>query len=246
LHTFLRMNSVLRKLVSLSVVKAVLKVPVAQYSTIPDGSIYSTRFFQHACANPLTSLLMDAELLSLEAATPSQLTEACQRLKTSTEHLRSLFTEFFVQNQNKRFEVYKAVAEVIAFYRTHSQSSVTIISLLPDQLFLQGSEILFKEMLVCLINNALEAYLGEQTRYVIVLLKRVEKKLILEVIDFGIGMNPVALFFARYKGLSYKPKGSGLGVSFCMQVVKNHFGGVLQMRSKPAHGTRVAVLIPTR
>jgi signal transduction histidine kinase len=73
----------------------------------------------------------------------------------------------------------------------------------------------------------------------------------LSVIDTGVGIDPSdqAVIFEKFKQvgdlLTSKPKGTGLGLPICRQIVEAH-GGSLGVESALGQGASFRVLLPVR
>ncbi|GAB6179668.1 hypothetical protein JCM14036_09870 [Desulfotomaculum defluvii] len=79
--------------------------------------------------------------------------------------------------------------------------------------------------------------------------KRLDKQLVISVIDTGIGIAPEDLekVFEKFKQvgdtLTDKPKGTGLGLSICKQIVEQH-GGKISVESEINKGSNFSFSIP--
>ena len=101
------------------------------------------------------------------------------------------------------------------------------------------------------INNILDnarKYVSEQPKIELKAFAK-QKKLIIQVSDNGIGINPEEkqLVFKKYYRVSngnlHKTKGFGLGLSYVKEVVNNHKGKV-KIDSELNKGSLITILIP--
>jgi signal transduction histidine kinase len=67
---------------------------------------------------------------------------------------------------------------------------------------------------------------------------------LVEVRDTGVGIEEGELRRVFRPLYSTKPRGTGLGLSFCRQVVEEH-GGEIRLASRIGHGTTVTLTLPT-
>lgn len=93
-----------------------------------------------------------------------------------------------------------------------------------------------------LVTNAIQACKKPES-YVVVRLALDGTTLRLEVIDNGMGMTSDVLARCRELFFTTKRLGSGIGLSLCARLVEEA-GGVLDIRSKPGHGTHIAITLP--
>lgn len=70
-----------------------------------------------------------------------------------------------------------------------------------------------------------------------------ERRVILEVIDSGIGMTDEVAAKAFEPFYTTKARGTGLGLPICKKIVEGH-GGTINLRSEPGLGTTVRVELP--
>ena len=101
---------------------------------------------------------------------------------------------------------------------------------------------LIQRVLENLIRNAEEAMPGGGELKVSV--HRVDEKMVIDVSDSGSGIPKEArakIFTPLYTS---KPKGVGLGLSFCKRVVEAH-GGTIDFSSKVGQGTTFSIKLPT-
>lgn len=111
----------------------------------------------------------------------------------------------------------------------------------PDQL---------RQLVMNLVLNACDA--SEAGSEVRVQLRRVEPRpdgngeggrIVVEVEDEGMGMDPELLGKIWDPFFTTKPAGAGLGLSICREVIRDH-GGEVDVRSSPGAGTTIRVSFP--
>ncbi len=196
--------------------------------------------FRHACSAPISSLLLDAELL-LENATTD--TETVRRMHTSVTRLRSLL-QSTTQHVQESFLVYDALQEVRTVVGNAAAFSIHCDPEVRKSCRITGSKILFSECLMCIISNAIEAYDADCLKEISISITSSVQTLKIQVKDYGRGMHPVEQFLARIKGVSCNKKGSGLGFSFCVDTIHAHFSGEVLLESALGVGTIVTLTLP--
>ncbi|MFC1672481.1 PAS domain-containing sensor histidine kinase, partial [Planctomycetota bacterium] len=100
-----------------------------------------------------------------------------------------------------------------------------------------------KEVLLNLLINAREAQ--PEGGVIRTTVRSEGRRLVLSVEDEGTGMDPETAERCFEPYFSTKERGSGLGLSVVMRIVKAH-GGTIRVRSAPNAGTSVDILLPVR
>jgi PAS domain S-box-containing protein len=118
----------------------------------------------------------------------------------------------------------------------------------PDSIPLVGDPMRISQVLINLVDNALK-YSGDLTA-VEVRATAVEDGAVIEVVDHGVGLDPVArreLFepFGRGGNTSHIP-GMGLGLYISRQIVERHGGSIRASSDGGDHGTTITVWLPRR
>ena len=98
-----------------------------------------------------------------------------------------------------------------------------------------------KRLLSNLINNSAESFHNNQGK-INISLDADENKIYLKIIDDGSGI-PEDKLTKVTTGISYKPQGSGLGLSHAKDFTES-IGGIFQITSQVNHGTTVSIIFP--
>lgn len=109
---------------------------------------------------------------------------------------------------------------------------------IPD-LLLNKNEI--RQLLLNLCRNGIEAM--EESGTLTLRLKPAESAVIIEVEDTGIGMSEEVLENVGIPFFTTKESGTGLGLSVCARIIKNH-NGKINITSKVGQGTKVTISFP--
>ncbi len=114
-----------------------------------------------------------------------------------------------------------------------------------DTVYLKGDPNALYDMLVNLIRNAADASAGRPAP-VRVTLERASASVRLSVSDQGAGIPPESLDRIFEPGFTTKEfgEGSGMGLVVVQGVVRNMFGGSIEVASSPGAGTTITVTLP--
>ncbi len=114
-----------------------------------------------------------------------------------------------------------------------------------DTVYLKGDPNALYDMLVNLIRNAADASAGRPAP-VHVTLERASASVRLSVSDQGAGIPPESLDRIFEPGFTTKEfgEGSGMGLVVVQGVVRNMFGGSIEVASSPGAGTTITVTLP--
>jgi len=198
--------------------------------------------FRHACMTPLTILSCSLDNMENNSQADSQ---NIKNAKLAVSHLTKLIkTVTNHENRKQDFDVNMAVNEVVLLFKNKTNCEIYIKNALPKNTIIRGSKIYFQEILVCLLNNAYEAYKDRKMAHVCLSVRIIKGQVFIGVVDFAKGMTNMGQFFAMVKGISYKEQGMGLGLSFVKHTIEKEFKGVLKIISGYGVGTHVQVAIP--
>ncbi len=117
------------------------------------------------------------------------------------------------------------------------------IDLPPALPSVQADRILLQQVLLNLINNALDACAGMEKRQIRVSAEVQQAQLLISVCDNGKGItaaDEARLFEAFY---STKPQGMGMGLAICRSIIENHHGQ-LWFEANPGGGTCFRCSLP--
>ena len=113
---------------------------------------------------------------------------------------------------------------------------------IPNELILNIDEGLIEQVLINLVKNAMESFVDNKPRKILIKLTKVTgKQVILEIVDNGCGMNKKTLENAIVPFYTTKKEGSGIGLSLSQQIMRLHHGS-LQIASIPDQGTEVKLI----
>jgi len=211
----------------------------------------------HELRTPLTSIRLLLEPLAEGKLTEDERVEVAKLLSREVRRLDSLLVRTLdlsrIQSGRHAFTmapvpVAEVVAEAIAAFDAVTATNPTPVTTeLEDGLVIHGDRETLVRAVVNLLVNAWK-YSGDDKRI------RVEarthgRKLTLDVIDNGIGIDPAErteLFdgFVRGKAaLEQRAPGVGLGLAIVKAIVRAHKGKI-EVMSEPGHGSTFRLLLP--
>jgi two-component system, NtrC family, sensor kinase len=213
----------------------------------------------HEVANPLASLgsnlvfvrsgLLDRPLDLLEGA----LDVSLEQLHQMRQLLGTL--SGFPGRTAPAFEpanLIEIVRRAVTFISTDARRRGIRVHLTTDtpEIVCEMDIRLIRQVMLNVLKNALEAIPGRGRIDV-----RVRRRgpasgtgatAAIEVLDTGVGILPADLRRAFRPLFSTKPRGAGLGLSFCRQTVEEH-GGLITLKSPGSnHGTLVTISLPLK
>lgn len=108
--------------------------------------------------------------------------------------------------------------------------------------YINGDYKRLKQVLLNLIKNSIEA-IKRKDGEIKLITKKQRHKLIISIIDNGIGMDRNTLKKIGKPYYTTKKGGTGLGVRLSKEIIEAHFG-ILQYKSKKSKGTTVVITLP--
>jgi PAS domain S-box-containing protein len=214
----------------------------------------------HELKTPVASLQLATEALvrARDAGTLSadRLQTGLRRMHGAVTRLGSLVNELLdvslLTNQSIPVQVApidlaEVSREVVATF-ADAGSKDRIKLTLPDSIPMAGDAMRIGQVLTNLVDNALK-YSGEATS-VEVRAAASDDGAVIEVVDHGVGLDPVArreLFepFGRGDNTSHIP-GMGLGLYISRQIVERHGGAMRASSDGDGRGTTITVQLPRR
>lgn len=211
----------------------------------------STALF-HDLADHLSTVNVDIQ--GLDGNRKSSITH---RIQENIGHIDTVVQRIRQQIRGKSvievFDVIDEISEIISilsFSAIEAGVSVTMqSSSVKKALSYKGDVTRFRQLILNLVSNAIEAYKGSprqgpENRPVSVVVKRASSILIISVIDYGVGIgleNQAKIFDQFY---TTKEKGVGIGLFIVKQIAENDFKGTISLVSDSGQGTTFTVRLP--
>ncbi len=210
----------------------------------------STALF-HDLANHLATVSVDIEGLKRKDQS-----DIMQRIHGNVRHIDSVVRRVRQQIQGKNsveaFNVMDEINEVVDMLSFDAAKAGVSMILEPSKikpsLFYKGDLTRFRQILLNVISNGIEAYDGRRRsrkdQLVTIRLERVKTDLMIHITDHGAVIPHASLKKIFEPFYTTKPKGVGIGLFIVKQVVENDFKGSIDVRSDKRQGTTFSVVLP--
>jgi two-component system NtrC family sensor kinase len=203
----------------------------------------------HELNNPLTSIVGYAELMTDEVPSgPSRqkldkMIREARRMKRIIENL----LRFARQNnlEKKSANLQGLLQEVLALREYHIGTHQVDVNVHVEEGLPQVAvdEDQFKQILLNLLNNAIDALEGVHEKRIRIEALRRDGRVIVRFDDNGPGFSDVNRAFDPFYTTKPVGKGTGLGLSICYGIVKEHGGDIHAANLDPC-GARIALELP--
>lgn len=211
----------------------------------------STALF-HDLANHLSTVNLDIEGLTI-----GDHPDIMDRIQQNVGHINTIVRRVRQQIGGKSsieaFDVADEIEEVTKILSPTAEQAGVVISVTADKsvkpaLLCKGDVTRLRQVILNLVNNAIEAYPTRRSRTieqaVNVTLKRHNSTLFINVNDHGVGIRPTSQSKIFEPFYTTKKKGVGIGLFIVKQVIENDFGGSLSLTSDKQQGTTFTVSLP--
>lgn len=196
----------------------------------------------HNIRNPITTIGGTARLLARKTEDPERLkflTIMINEVTKIEETLKDLFS--FVNQQVPVMEqvpLYPLIIKsVVMFYNSMQKQRITQQLILPEpDPTIRADQHQFRQMLVHLIRNAIEAMSAEGELTIEV--STDDNFITVAIRDTGIGISDQNLSRASDPFFTTKTFGTGMGLTVVKRIVKDH-NGTMKLRNRPEGGTEV-------
>ena len=203
----------------------------------------------HELNNPLTAVLGHAELLG-ERATDQAMQRDLDIIRREALRMKHIIEDMarFSREQNfqrQSVDLAALVHEIVKqrsidIHRCGAEVRVEAPSDLPR---IMGTEMLLKQMVLNVLNNALDAMVQAETKQITIQMSVLGEMLVLRINDSGPGFQALERIFDPFYTTKSPGKGTGLGLSICYGIVRDHGGSMTASNLEP-HGACVMVELP--
>ncbi|MEK4027514.1 HAMP domain-containing sensor histidine kinase [Pseudobacillus sp. FSL P4-0506] len=205
----------------------------------------------HEIRNPLTVIKGFLQLYQQETAPNCEDAKRHFALMIdeldTAEQVISQFLEIAKPDKDKEMEivnvknVLQSVTDFLCSYGLLHDNKIQLNVV--DDFFIAANNIEFKQLLVNIIKNAIEA--SNAGDPVIVSANRKKDLIEIKVIDYGQGMSEAEIKTLGTPFYSLKSKGTGLGMMICYNVVEK-YKGTIDFQSSKGRGTTVTIRFPSK
>lgn len=135
--------------------------------------------------------------------------------------------------------VLQSVTDLLHSYGLLHDNRIELV--IADEYQIAANIIEFKQLLINIIKNAIEA--SKMGDFVLVKARRVDDFVVITVTDQGQGMSEEEVASLGTPFYSLKSKGTGLGMMICFNIVEK-YKGTMDFQSSKGHGTTVTIRFP--
>jgi len=202
----------------------------------------------HQWKQPLSIILNIVSILKLELKDNRDL----QIIEEQTRYLDNTIKDFkdFSSHSEKEkhsFLLEKSVEETIKLFNFQAITNIIVINTkLEKNLYIQGDIGKFNQVLLVLLSNARDAFLGRSVlnRVIEIESKRESEKIIITVLDNagGIPQEIIGKIFEPYFTTKFKDKGTGVGLSMTYNIIQK-MGGELEVTNHK-NGALFKIILP--
>jgi len=200
----------------------------------------------HDLRNPLTAI--NTNLFYIKNVLPEALGDkiegSIESIEGAVEHSSKIIDDLLQYSRatdlkSERLDLGSVLEQFVA--GLDIPQSVKLVRNLEAGAFINGDLAKLKRVFQNLISNAVEAMPSGGT---LILSVRAEgDRVVAEVDDTGVGMDPATLRQLFNPFFTTKAKGLGLGLAICQRLVEAH-GGDIGVRSEEGRGTTAVVTLP--
>jgi len=204
----------------------------------------------HEINNPLMNIMSLASLVDqsipVEEKQIKDDLKALQNEGTRCAQIVQGVLNFARENKPKyeEFDFSKLIKETAAIFEHRARTSnVEIILDVESPLIMEGDAGQLQQVLVNVVVNALHA--SEPGSNITLRAKRVEGRIIAEILDNGNGISDENIARAFSPFFTTKPEGAGtgLGLSVSYGIIRKHNGSIV-LDNRPEGGVRVEIILP--
>ncbi|MHC4991031.1 MAG: sensor histidine kinase [Planctomycetota bacterium] len=215
----------------------------------------------HEIKNPLSTISLNAQLLSegigeaeMASEERSRLVKRVDALRREIERLGGILNDFLQFAGRLRLDaqprdVVKLVDELADFYHPQcDQAGIVLRTALPAQpVIVRMDERLAKQAILNLMINATQAmsdqHRDDRPRELMVRVEQKDDEARIHVTDTGPGIDAERLKTVFRPFISSKPGGTGLGLPTARRIVHEH-GGRIDVHSEAGQGTDFVICLP--
>ncbi|HLY99792.1 MAG TPA: HAMP domain-containing sensor histidine kinase [Candidatus Angelobacter sp.] len=203
----------------------------------------------HELNNPLASVVGYSELLS-DDISDGPARQKLDKLLREAHRMRRIIDNllrFARQNnlEKKSADLQSLLLDVLTLREYHIRNNDIEVQVIvePDLPPVALDEDQFKQILLNLLNNSIDALEGARPKQVRIEAIRQEERVILRFDDSGPGFAEVNRAFDPFYTTKPIGKGTGLGLSICYGIVKEHGGDIYALNLEP-QGARIVLELP--
>lgn len=208
----------------------------------------------HELNNPLTIIMGYCHLLINEIHIPEDIKEKLKKIYEQCERSKKIVYNLSIfarsHKTEKQFVNVIELIEKVLDLRNYDLSlkNITIVKKFQENLpRIYGDEHQLQQVLLNLLNNAVDAILGSKTEGKIILrLIKKDGNIKISITDNGCGIEEknIKKIFDPFYTTKEVGKGTGLGLSISYGIIKAHNGDI-KVKSKKGTGSRFVITLPS-
>jgi two-component system NtrC family sensor kinase len=203
----------------------------------------------HELNNPLTSIVGYSELISDEVQSGparqklDKMVREAQRMKRIIENLLRFARQNNLEKKSANLELLLQDVLALREYHLRNHDVQVHVQIEPDLPPVALDEDQFKQILLNLLNNSIDALESVPEKSIRIEAARRDARVVLRFDDSGPGFSDVNRVFDPFYTTKPVGKGTGLGLSICYGIVKEHGGEIYAANLEP-NGARVILELP--
>jgi two-component system NtrC family sensor kinase len=203
----------------------------------------------HELNNPLTSIIGYSELISDDIPKGpareklDKMVREAQRMKRIIENLLRFARHNSLAKKSANLEMLLQDVLALREYHLRNHDIDVQVRIEPDLPHVALDEDQFKQILLNLLNNSIDALDGNSRKRIRIEASCNNGRVTLRFDDNGNGFTDVNRVFDPFYTTKPVGKGTGLGLSICYGIVKEH-GGEIHAQNLEPHGARIALELP--
>lgn len=207
---------------------------------------YSKELLLHNLNQPLAVIRLNTDLALEELKPNDYFVKRClERIVGSCFYINKLLSELRIDH-NSNFELKTALRGAVKINSKHNKCSIFSyhenLSFNPS---IKGNKFVFQQIIIALINNALESYrVNDFKKIVLISSVCLKDEVQIAISDGGVGLNWWQRQLVFKKGFTLKEKHSGLGLYLCQKIIKEDFHGKIKLISQKNKGCTVQCFFP--
>ena len=201
----------------------------------------------HELKNPIA--VCQGYLEMMDFHNPKKLERYLSIITNEINRSKTIIDEFSNYGKLKKLDLeemdivflFEDILELLNPLFKNKKATITINEI--DEMYILGDYNKLKQVLINILKNTLEATKEEELLKVEIILKQTKNKIIIKVIDNGIGMNKETLSRVSEVFFTTKSNGTGLGIAYSKEVIELHKGS-LKIKSEINKGTEITITLP--
>lgn len=210
--------------------------------------------FSHEFKTPIISIKGFAEILKDDDLSKEERNEYLDIIIEESKRLTSLATNVLnlskietqaILKEKQMFNIGEQIRQSILLLDSKFQSKNISLDINIEDCNIYANKKMLNQVWLNLLDNAIK--FNNENGLVSVNMKKKEKKILITIIDSGIGISKevVSKIFDKFyqEDTSHSTKGNGLGLTIVKKIIELH-GGTIECESIVSKGTKFTIILP--